>query len=162
MKVIIIGANHHNTLGVLRSLGGKKISSFLILISNEKRPYVSYSKYIKALKIINDESKIVSTLLALNNSKKEGSKPILIACTDSVSSYLDCHYNQLKDYFLLPGAKKEGRISYFMDKEIMSDLARKVGMNVPQTVVVNQDDESIDVTLINNNCLRYIHSNFPC
>ena len=146
MKVIIIGGNHHNTLGVIRSLGYVGLSSHLILVCKEKNPYVSHSKFINKCFLLHEEEDILPCLLK-NFSHLVSPKPVIIACADSISSYLDCHYNQLKDYFLLPGAKEEGRISYFMDKEIMSDLARKVGMNVPQTVVVTQDDEKIDVAL---------------
>lgn len=147
MDVIIIGANHHNTLGVLRSLGKAGIRSLLILISNEKRPYVSYSKYIKALKIINDESEIVSTLLALNNFKNERSKPVVIACADSVASYLDLQYDKLKDLFSLPCANKKGVISYYMNKEEMSSLARKIGLLVPKTEEVDIDDKSPNIDM---------------
>lgn len=45
-KVIVIGGNHHNTLGVLRSLGEKGVFSELILVTSSKYPYVKYSKYI--------------------------------------------------------------------------------------------------------------------
>ena len=43
-KVIVIGGNHHNTLGVLRSLGEKGVFSELILVTSSKYPYVKYSK----------------------------------------------------------------------------------------------------------------------
>lgn len=33
---IIIGGNHHNTLGVIRALGYKGINSLVILVTNEK------------------------------------------------------------------------------------------------------------------------------
>ncbi len=146
MKAIIIGGNHHNTLGVIRSLGYIGLSTYLILITKDKSPYVSQSKYVDKCFLLQGEEEILPCLLK-NFSCFASPKPIIIACADFISSYLDCHYNQLKDHFLLPGAKEEGRISYFMDKEIMSDLARKVGMNVPQTVVVNQEEERQDVTL---------------
>ena len=46
-EIIVIGADHHNTLGVLRSLGEKGINSILLLISENKKSYVAKSKYAK-------------------------------------------------------------------------------------------------------------------
>ena len=46
MKVIVIGINHHNTLGVVRSLGYKGLKSHVIIMCRQKNPYVCYSKYI--------------------------------------------------------------------------------------------------------------------
>ena len=45
-KVIVIGGNHHNTLGVLRSLGEKGVFSELILVTSSKYPYVKYTYYL--------------------------------------------------------------------------------------------------------------------
>lgn len=50
---IIIGGNHHNTLGVIRSLGYKGFNSLVILVTGEKTPYVSYSKYITKCVLLN-------------------------------------------------------------------------------------------------------------
>ena len=45
--IVVIGASHHNTLGVIRSLGYKGIMPILLLISPNKKSYVAKSKYIK-------------------------------------------------------------------------------------------------------------------
>lgn len=38
---IIIGGNHHNTLGVIRALGQKGIYSTVVLVTDEQDPYPS-------------------------------------------------------------------------------------------------------------------------
>lgn len=46
-SVIVFGGNHHNTLGVIRSLGQKGLSTILLLVDDDDRvSYVSKSKYI--------------------------------------------------------------------------------------------------------------------
>lgn len=60
---IIIGGNHHNTLGVIRSLGYKGLNSLVILVTGEKTPYVSYSKYITKCVLLNSAKEIVPFLL---------------------------------------------------------------------------------------------------
>ena len=52
MKVVIIGGIHHNTLGVIRSIGSEGISSedialFIVDEHGGKKDFVSKSKYLK-------------------------------------------------------------------------------------------------------------------
>ena len=54
-EIIVIGADHHNTLGVLRSLGEKGINSILLLISENKKSYVAKSKYAKEVHFLTRE-----------------------------------------------------------------------------------------------------------
>ena len=46
-EIIVIGGNHHNTLAILRSLGEKGVKSLLIVVSEDSKPYIGYSKYIQ-------------------------------------------------------------------------------------------------------------------
>lgn len=71
---IIIGGNHHNTLGVIRSLGYKGLNSLVILVTGEKTPYVSYSKYITKCVLLNSAKEIVPFLL--NYAKVINSKSV--------------------------------------------------------------------------------------
>lgn len=148
-EVIIIGGNHHNTLGVIRSLGLKKIYSYVIIISNESKPYISFSKYIKEYLIVESEEEVVPVLLA--DFSNLGLKPIIIACSDAVSSVLDLNHRKLSEMFHLPGSDTEGEISCLMNKETMSTLAANVGFNVPKTWVF--DVANIDYSLLDFPCI---------
>lgn len=133
MQVIVIGGNHHNTLSVLRSLGEKGIKSLLILISKDPKPYVGYSKYIQSIKVIKNENEISSAMYTLHQSPD---KALVIACSDSISSYLDSNRNELSDIFILPGSKEEGNITRLMDKNTMMQVAIESGMSVPNSWVI--------------------------
>ena len=51
-KTIVIGGNHHNTLGVIRSLGRKGVMPYVILTSGDNNSFVLKSKYIKNFSIL--------------------------------------------------------------------------------------------------------------
>ncbi len=148
--IIVIGATHHNTLGVLRSLGYKGIKPFLILISSDKKSYVAKSKYIRKVYYLEEEKSIVPFLL--DHFKNIEIKPIIIACYDGVESILDENYSLLNPFFLLPGSKSNGRISSFMSKDKMVGLASEVGFLCPESRVVDKN-EIIDMDSINYPCI---------
>ena len=134
-EVFVIGGCHHNILGVIRSLGEKGLRPKVVIETKEKRPYVAYSKYISEKWIVPNEESVFETLLQEGVKYKE--KPVAIACADNLSSLLDMHHDELSKYFLLPGAKEQGRITRLMDKEVMSELARIIGFLVPQSVATD-------------------------
>lgn len=136
-KVIVIGGDHHNTLGVIRSLGEKELCSDLILVTNAKRTFVDVSKYLRKSWIIQRDEEIVDVLLQQYISESE--KPVVICCSDSSSGIVDENYDKLKAHFYLPGAHKQGTIAGFMSKKIMADLAEEVGLKIPNTFYVNDE-----------------------
>ena len=47
-EIIVVGGNHHNTLGVIRGLGFGGVKPIVILhIGDENDPYVAHSCFIK-------------------------------------------------------------------------------------------------------------------
>ena len=136
-KVIVIGGNHHNTLGVLRSLGEKGVFSELILVTSSKYPYVKYSKYICDYCQL---SRWVDVPIELKNRKcrYNGLKPIIISCADLATFHLDLSYNELFSYYCLPLGRAQGDISNAMDKMVMRKFAEKVKLNVPYTYSLDE------------------------
>ena len=79
MKVIIIGGIHHNTLGVVRSIGSAGISSedialFIVDEHGGKKDFVSKSKYLKksTIRYLKTYDEILEALyrIADKNEKK--------------------------------------------------------------------------------------------
>jgi D-aspartate ligase len=144
-KVVVIGSNHHNTLGVVRSLGEKGVSVYLIIYDNQgKHCYVSKSKYVKRSWIIKKRSEDVIKIL-----KEEFIncylKPILIPTTDFAETTIDCHLNELKESFICPTSGYiEGEITSLMNKLTMSQLACEAGLNTPKSRFFNiKNDKNI-------------------
>ena len=69
-KVVVIGGDHHNTLGVIRGLGEKGIAPDLILVTPSKMTYVDASKYIARQWKIDCDDEIVDLLLSHYKDEK--------------------------------------------------------------------------------------------
>ena len=132
-EIIVIGGNHHNTLAILRSLGERGVLSLLVIMSDDSRPYVGYSKYIRDVRVVKDENEISSAMYSLHKSSE---KAIVIACADSISSFLDSNRNTLSKDFILPGSEEEGQITRLMNKNSMMQLALESGLSVPKSWTV--------------------------
>lgn len=131
---IVIGGNHHNTLGVIRSLGYRGINPIVLLITEETKPYVSYSKYISNCTLLKSKQEIVPYLLERN--KEQTGKEVIISCADFVTSELDNAYDLLCGFYYLPTAKAQGVCNHFMDKDTMADLAVNSGISIPKSWIV--------------------------
>lgn len=142
--IIVIGGNHHNTLGVIRSLGYKGIYSNLILVSDVVNPYVAKSKYINHYYQVSSDNEAIQLLVEIK--KQIAGRCVIIACSDGSSSALDLNKDILCDKYVLPSSRKQGAVTHFMNKELMSRLGESVGFNVPQSWVVESVDDITDVT----------------
>ena len=140
-EVIVIGGNHHNTLAILRSLGEKGVKSFLIVVSNDPKPYIGYSKYIQDKIVVKAEDEILSAMYSLHKSLD---KAIVISCADSISSYLDSNRNKLSKDFILPGSIEEGKITRLMNKNIMMQIAIESGISVPMSWIIYSTKPEIE------------------
>lgn len=130
-KIIIIGEEHHNTLGVLRSIGEIGIQSHLIITQSPK-PFVIHSKYIDTLYRIENESQLSTTLLS--HFGNEEFKPIVICCDDKSIATIDNNYNKLSNLFILPNAGKvQSNINRLMSKAEQQRFANQVGLSIPKT-----------------------------
>ena len=142
-KVVVIGGDHHNTLGVLRGLGERGVKPDLLLVTPSKMTFVNASKYIARYRKIDSDDQIVETLLANYTGEKE--KPVIICCSDSSSGIIDENADKLRHYFFLPGAHEQGRISKLMSKKEMADLAIEVGLKIPQTSYLSEGEQNLSL-----------------
>ena len=149
IPVIVIGGNHHNTLGVIRSLGRNNIYPFVILTSASTNSFVLKSKYIKKSYVVNNSESAIDLLIS--TFVTEEVKPVVIACHDVISSQIDLNRQRLDPYFVLPGCKESGRVTYYMDKSKMGKLAEECGLCVPQTILLSRSSYRIEQEI-----------NFPC
>lgn len=139
-KIVIVGFNHHNTLGIIRALGeaGYKDDLYLILHA-PVNDFVSTSKYIRKdhFKRILNSDDVLESLFSLELDKRF--KHIIISGSDRMTFILDQHYDELKERFYLPNAKKtQGEIGRLMDKEVQADIAINSGLNIPASLTVEK------------------------
>lgn len=144
-EVIVIGGDHYNALGVIRSLGECGISPIFILLSDTKNCMTLYSKYIKkSYTKSSDEEKDLDKFL-IENYGGQKIKPILIPTGDPIEKYFDEHYNVLKKHFILPNiGDEEGNVIKHMDKLFQYNLSQKYDILMAKTFRFNFD-EKIDI-----------------
>lgn len=136
-RVIIIGPAHHNTLGVIRSLGkmGLKDRIQVILRGSENCAFTR-TKYVRTnnFYFCNDYVHSIEILLSLSPQHNEP-KPIVICCSDSAISEVDQRYDTLSKWFILPNAKsQQGEITRLLEKNNQIFEAKRLGLNIPETL----------------------------
>lgn len=140
--VIIIGGNHHNTLGVLRALGIEGLKGRMhLILKAEKNSFICYSKFInkKNIHFITEDDEIPPLLIEISNSLSN--KPIVICCGDHFIHVVDSNYDTLKEFAILPNAQGcQNRISYYLTKTHQSEVAKNCGLNVPGNVISSIED----------------------
>lgn len=123
--------------------GGNRLIISLIVVCDTQDPYVKYSKYVNTFEQVEYEEELLDILLTKYISEE---KPIIIACSDAVASFLDMNRKILSYRFVIPGSKKQGMITSLMDKGKMVRLAEESGLNVPKSIEVAVSD--IDAAFI--------------
>lgn len=134
---IVIGEEHYNPLGVIRSLGMVGINPVFIAIKG-KSEVASKSKYIKENIYVSDFHDAYDALKEKFIGLKE--KPFVITTDDNIQSLLDEHYEELKNHLIFFHAGRDGQITKYMDKKIILELAEKHGLNVLKTIVVKNGE----------------------
>jgi predicted ATP-grasp superfamily ATP-dependent carboligase len=145
-KVFVFGGNHHNTLGVIRSLGIKGIASVLVLVDVDvkRTSYVSKSRYICEEHLFSSYEEGVQYLIETSSFLIE--RMVIICCSDGAASAVDMHYDVLSKAYYIPNCGKQGEISRLMSKEVLASTAIEFGLNVPKTWVSENGLIPIGVT----------------
>lgn len=141
---IVFGSEHYNPLGVIRSLGETGIMPIAIIVK-ESVKLASKSRYISTLYIVDTYEDGYQLLIDRYGDHDFSDRPFIITCDDKITSYLDKHYNDIKNKFYFINAGEQGRITFYMDKENINNLARKHGFNVAETYVVNRGEIPEDI-----------------
>ncbi|WP_100010094.1 ATP-grasp domain-containing protein [Lentibacillus sediminis] len=137
-EVIVLGGNHHNELGIIRSLGEVGCKVYFIAV-NVKNSFVVKSKYITDYWFAFEEDDLLDILLQKFSDGKL--KPIIIPSNDDTVAILDKNLDVLKKKFILPNIKnQENAILKQMNKMQMTNLAEKHGFLVPKGFIFNLND----------------------
>ena len=134
-EVIVIGADHHNTLASIRCLGRNGCRQTALIHTKQldsTAPRLSASKYIKhsCYTVEENENAMVQWLLA--HAKEE--KQILFPCSDFAAYTIDAFYDALCDHYIIPGFLEEpGKVVQLMDKYRQSEFARSYDLPMART-----------------------------
>lgn len=126
-KHILFCDEHYNPLGVARSLGEYGIHP-IVLTTESNVKMLKACKYVRNYHIFPNMECAYFFLLSEYGNETE--KPFVYTSDDAKTSFLDEHYEELKDRFFFFNAGKKGKITEFMNKFAISQLAQKYGLHV--------------------------------
>ena len=132
-KVVIIGGDHHNTLGLVRSYGVKGIKPDVILIGPIVDGFVMKSKYVGQGFRVQSPQEAVDSLI--NHYGDYDGAVVVQTSSDEAGAALDGVIEKIPCHFKIPNAM--GRLSYLMNKDNMCQVAKSVGLNIPQYILVH-------------------------
>ena len=150
-NVLVVGGDHYNTLWLIRSLGMGGFRVIAVIISPDSlRSFGCKSRYCKESYIVNDFDEMIHLLCNLSFDCKV---PIFTN-GDAVAVALDESYDLLSQKYILHHCNhQQGAIKYWMDKSKMLALAKKVGINVPYSVSVDLNIDSLNYEAVLYPCL---------
>lgn len=133
--IIVFAMEHYNPLGLIRTLGRCGISPVYIAVKG-RGIASSKSKYIKKVHYVDTIDEGYQILL--KEYSNISPKPFVLTTDDDIQSILDMHYSELKDKFTLYNAGTDGRVTEYMDKKHILEIAEKHGLKVLPTVVTDK------------------------
>lgn len=136
-KIIVIGADYHNTLGIVRSLGRAGIAADVIALGNVVDGFVDKSKYIGDFYRCQSHDEILNVLQSYNGRQQ---KTILLTASDEIASLIDNNANSLNADFVFPNCGPQGSLTKWLNKRTMGEQAASVGLTVPLNVIYHKGD----------------------
>lgn len=134
-KFIVLGGEHYNPLGIVRSLGEEGIKPIVVTL-NSKLKVTSSSKYCGEIFHVNSTEEGYDLILKKFAGGGIEEKPFVLASDDPTTSFFDQRYEDAKDKFIFYNAGRQGRITETMEKQRLCDLAEKHGLSIPRTFKV--------------------------
>lgn len=137
MNVIVWGENHHNALGLVRSLGEAGHNVYLLLYK-VRLNYVAKSRYVKKCIYLDKDSDVISIIKTTSQNLED--KPALLVTGDPIASFVDGHIDEINQYAITEGGYQKNDINNYRDKHVSNALAAEIGFNVPKSWVFQKGD----------------------
>jgi predicted ATP-grasp superfamily ATP-dependent carboligase len=135
--VVLIGGNHHNGLGLVRSFGINGIKAYGIIVGEDaEMSFCRKSKYWKQTWAVKTEEEALVLLKKEFSNKKL--KPVVIPYSDGVAKIIDNHLEELSIDFILPSLNnEEGAIAKLMDKQRQVAFAKTHGLKMLESYILD-------------------------
>ncbi|WP_028911844.1 ATP-grasp domain-containing protein [Prevotella sp. MA2016] len=139
-KVIIIGINHFNTLGLIRSFGVNSIKPHVIIVNPDNyKNFCVKSKYVGGYHIVHSDEEALRILV--ENFHDEPCKPVLVPSSDGAVYMIDNNHDILESRYYLPHINhKNGEIARLMNKFNQALWAQELGIPTAKTFLINFDN----------------------
>lgn len=107
--IYILGANHHNTYGILRSLHSNSMKTHVLMVSKNQKCWFKKSRYCQNVSFFDDYDRMLDYLISIAQEfDYQKSKPIIIAASDAMATFVDSNQIILRKYFDIPGTNNQG------------------------------------------------------
>ena len=139
-KAVVVGTDHFNTLGIIRSLGESGIEPTAVIFSKDTdKAWTLKSKYLnRKLSCVTSIEKVEGVLSEIGKEFKE--KAFLIPSCDLAVKIIDDN-NCLEKYYYSPRIlTRTGKMFHCMDKTYSAEIALKAGFLVPETMCLYTND----------------------
>lgn len=130
-KVVIWGTDNSHALGVIRQLANSNLD-VLFLVNGKSKKCAVASKYCEKKYFVNSLNGGLQYLL--NNYKDKDNKAVLLLMGDAVAEFTDKNRDKLLPFFYMSGTLEQGLLSRVDDKIVMSEIAKKHGFVIPESV----------------------------
>ena len=149
-KVVVIGHSYSSRLSIIRSVAQIGCEVSVIVTTgfkrdgktlNNKKPIDCYSKYVSHVYYCLRKDKEELIRILLEHCTDSQQKVVLFPDNDDCVAAIDNHRNCLAEHFYFPHiCNGSGSIAYWMDKIHQKDMARSVGLNIAEGIVINIKD----------------------
>ncbi len=130
---VIIADGHFNPLGIARALGRAGIRPRVIVVGDENA-LIAHSRYPQTIKFVESHAEAVNHLLSadvISHLSSAGRKVFLMTGSDKTISEIDRRYDELSPYYITYNCGHSSRINRLMNKGLQNEMAKAVGLNVP-------------------------------
>ncbi len=144
-KVVLLGNDHTNTLGLTQILG---LSGYYIisLLWGRRQGIVKASKFCKEIYSASSPVLCLEKLLQTNHGKNEGAVPIIATC-DSAALALEDNKEKLTSRFVFENTRGDYTLHQLMEKKLQVALAKESGFYVPKSWTIKDfNDIPADLT----------------
>lgn len=138
MEVLIWGANHNNTLGLVRSLGEMNHIVYVLLFKDTIN-FVAFSRYVKKVYFASHDDSIDAQIISI--CKRLKNKPLLLCTSDETAAYVNDHAEELKAYCFFESGND---INKYRNKDVGNELAIRCGLQIPQTWVLQSKSAPVE------------------
>lgn len=151
-QVIVIGPDHHNTLGVIRSFGENGIRPHLIVYSKHLyNVFVTKSKYLASINKFSEcDASIIDLLVSVFENRDKPT--VIMGTSDEACLLIDSNLNRLKNFICASCRCQQDGITHWMDKHRMNELAKLSGIDVPEGIIL-QSGEALDIGSVSFPCI---------
>lgn len=137
-EFICFAMDHYNPLGVVRSLGESGIRT-TVIAQKSRTDVSSYSRYTKEyIRVESVEEGYDILMDRFAGCDDPSGKPFLLTCDDKTIEFLDRRMDEWGDSFIGFNAGETGRISKYMNKFEILELAKKHGLKTLNTMRVKK------------------------